>query len=218
MKKHVFLAFAAIALLCTACNGIFPWIYSPAPPKTGFGFVETDESTHSGTIFIDATDYAKWTYINFAKKTIDTSNIRMEEPEPANWDFAIHRYDVKTNNGAALQTEHFSLHVFKGNGVSLSGDFSPDTLSRVAYDMSGMMDNNVLYTDSHLNKVLCKWLDVNTSQMPPIYTLSNRVYILRLSNGQYAALLFTNYMNSASVKGYVTIRYVFPVKVNVLQP
>ncbi|MBQ5993335.1 MAG: HmuY family protein [Bacteroidales bacterium] len=210
-NRHLFLFFILVGLLSSACNGIFAWIYNPVPEKPAYGFIETDEASHRGTIFLDAHDYAKWTYVNLRRQMIDTANILMGEPDPDDWDFAIHRYDVKTNNGAALETHFTTLEDFSEGGLSFSGSFTYDTLSRIAIDMSGMMDGNVLYADSYLNPLLCNWLDVNTSQMPPIYTLSGKVYVLQLANGQYAALKFTNYMNAASTKGYVTIQYVFPI-------
>ncbi len=211
MKKCVNTLILAMSVsLFSGCNGIFSWIYDPAPQKTTFGFVETDPTTHSGTIYIDATDYVKWTYIHLAEMKIDTSNAK-NDIEPADWDFAIHRYDVKTNNGAAMETDYTSIdQIIEGN-ISLSGVFTPDTFSKVMVDVSDMMNGNIEYADSYINPVLNKWLDVNTDQMPPIYTLSNKVYILQLSNDQYAALQFTNYMSSTSAKGFVTIRYVFPI-------
>jgi hypothetical protein len=47
--------------------------------------------------------------------------------------------------------------------------------------------------------------------MPPSYTLSNKIYILKLADGSKAALKLENYMNDAAVKGYMTIRYMYPV-------
>ncbi len=42
--------------------------------------------------------------------------------------------------------------------------------------MSGMMDGNIIYTESYRNTVLSSWLDVNTATMPPVYTMSNQVF------------------------------------------
>ena len=43
----------------SACDGILEGIYdSPAASDSNeLGFIRTDPSTHSGTIYIDATDY-----------------------------------------------------------------------------------------------------------------------------------------------------------------
>ena len=78
--------------------------------------------------------------------------------------------------------------------------------------MSQMMDGVIIYAEDYYNPCLSKWLNVNTSTMPPIYTLSGKVYIFRLSDDTYAALRLTNFMNDAAVKGFMTIDYLYPVQ------
>jgi len=184
-------------------------MYDKGPIRTELGFVEINDDTHSGTIYVDATDYTKWTYINLAEQTVEIRDIN--EVEPAEWDFALHRYDVKTNNGTVVETSASSIGEIMGGDFYAMGEYVPDMLSEVAIDMSGMVFGNIEYAESYLNPVLCQWLDVNIERMPPIYTLSNKVYLLQLSNGQQAVLLFTNYMNAAGKKGYITIRYLYPM-------
>ena len=46
--------------------------------------------------------------------------------------------------------------------------------------------------------------------MPPTYTLSNKVYLVKLKVGTDAAVRLTNYMNASSVKGFMTIDYIYP--------
>ena len=49
-------------LLFPACDGILDGIYNQPRTTTGYGFNPNGDGT--GTLFIDATDYAQWTYIN----------------------------------------------------------------------------------------------------------------------------------------------------------
>ena len=91
----------------SACDGILEGIYdSPAASDSNeFGFIRTDPSTHSGTIYIDATDYRRWTFIDFHTQKVDSVNVTdSDQKEPEEWDIAVHRYDVKTNAGAVLET------------------------------------------------------------------------------------------------------------------
>ncbi len=223
-KSGSILVWLSILTLCCSCNGIFSGIYDDPQTATGddYGFISIDQSNNSGTIYIDATNYMQWTYIDFNKKsievkTIDTTNVNNNDiadagiEEPQNWDFAVHRYDVKTNNGAAKATQFATLDELRNSATRPDGsDFTADIIGKVTVDMSNMMDGNIKYISSPINKVLSQWLDVNTSEMPPIYTLSKQVYFLHLANGEYAALLFSNYMNEKSVKGYITIDYIYP--------
>ena len=86
-----------------------------------------------------------------------------------------------------------------------------DTETQITIDMSGMMEGNILYATSSYNAELAKWLDVDTSTMPPIYTLSNKVYILRMADGTYAALRLTAFRNEQNTSGHLTIEYAYPL-------
>ena len=66
--------------------------------------------------------------------------------------------------------------------------------------MSGMMEGNIKYTEDYRNDILSGWLNVDTSSMPPIYTMSNQVYLIRLKDNTYAAIRFTNYTNARGIK------------------
>ena len=67
----------------------------------------------------------------------------------------------------------------------------------------------VSYT--HLNDILSGWLNVDTSSMPPIYTMSNQVYLIRLKDNTYAAIRFTNYTNARGIKGYIDFDFLYPL-------
>lgn len=221
MKKISSIFILSLLLVfCCSCNGILGSIYDNKPiadESTGqqYGFIEIDKANNSGTIYINASDYMQWTYVNLHNKTIeikviDTANVDAQT-EPQDWDFALHRYDVKTNKGAVQATQFATLDELRNSGTRPDGSgFSVDTLGNVTVDMSGMMDGNIKLVPSSINRILSQWLDVNTSVMPPIYTLSKRVYFLQLANKEYAALLFTNYINEESEKGYITIKYIYP--------
>ena len=208
--KKVFCLFA-LAFAIASCNGIFSGLYDEVETTAPFGFKLVNEAEGSGTIYLDVRDYEKWTYINLRERTIDSANMVKDEPEPQHWDFALHRYDVKTNGGAARETEFLTMDALMAHGHYDEGTFTADTAGRVVVDMSTMMDGYLGYHDSNINKVLSRWLNVDTSTMPPIYTLSGKVYVLRLADGTFAALLFTDFMDEASVKGFATIKYIYPL-------
>ncbi len=210
MKK--LLVVICLSLILISCDGIVGSLYDEVETASmPFGFKEINENDNSGVIFIDTRDYEKWTYINLKDKIVDTANIVKGDVEPLKWDFAMHRYDVKTNGGAARQTDFVSFEDLTASGNYENGVFVPDTMGKVIVDMSGMMNGIVVYHDTNINKELSRWLNVDTSTMPPIYTLSGKVYLLRLDDGSYAALLFTDFMNESSVKSYITIRYIYPL-------
>ena len=198
-----------------SCNGMFSDVYDDPIENEikEFGFIEIDKTTNSGLIYIDAQSYTEWTYINFKDYTTDTVQIEDNVIEPTTWDFAVHRYDTKTNGASVLETGFTGLSTLKSSGKIPEGTYVEDiwTTSKIAIDMSGMMEGNIKYSESNYNKELSKWLNVDTSGMPPTYTMSNKVYVIRLKDSTYAAVRLKNFMNSSAIKGFMTIEYIYPL-------
>lgn len=213
-----FLSGIIVALSITACNGIFGGIYdSPEPdPVTDggqqYGFINVDDQNHTGRIFIDASDFTKWHYIDLHNRQITTTAI---DGKPAGaWDFAIHRYDAKTNNGKVAELGVSDFGSLPAVSSIPKDHFIPDKFStdRIIIDLSQMMSGIIVYAKDYYNPCLSKWLNLDLSIMPPIYTLSGNVYLLNMPDGTYAALYLVNYMNDAAKKGFMTIDYKYPVQ------
>lgn len=209
MKSLVFLVMTGAAMtLLSSCNGILSDMYDSAEPTedSDFGFSNVTTPGEPARLYIDATAYDKWTYIDF--HTLKTTTLSVDEPAPQQWDIAVHRYDAKTNDGAVSETGATS---FAGD-LSIIEPFAKDifTTNQIACDMSTMMDGYITYTESDYNATLSRWLDVDTSTMPPIYTPSNKVYIVQLKDGSYVALRLVSFMDSSGVKGFLDIEYKYP--------
>lgn len=203
-----------VMLSLSACNGILEDIYDePRTDATNeYGFVDIDNKMHTGRIYIDATDYTEWQYIDLHNKKVITRGV-FDTP-PATWDVAVHRYDAKTNKGQVAESvanDFNSLSVMDAINENL---FVADewTTDKITIDMSQMMDGIISYAEDYYNPCLSKWLHVDTSMMPPIYTLSGKIYMLHLSDGSYAALRLTNFMNDSAIKGFMTIDYLYPIQ------
>ena len=196
---------AALGALCaglSACN-----VYD----DPGDGGSSSGEGYFSN---VDATSYTDWVYIDLRGGT--SEKLGMEAEAPAEWDFAMHRYDCKTNGGSVFETGYTVLddavEAWKAgtfDDVSWVADvWSTD---KIIVDMSGMMDGNIEYAETYYNAEFTKWLDLDLSVMPPVYTPSDKVYLLKTAAGEVAAVRFGNYMNDAGVKGYISFEYVFPL-------
>lgn len=206
---------AAAALLpLQACDGLFGDLYDEpqAEVKKEYGFVSVDAATNSGRIYVNATSYTEWHYVDFKTQEVVTRGV--DDEAPAQWDFALHRYDTKTNGGSVAETDATELSRLRGTGMPAADAFAPDTMTtrRIIVDMSGMMEGRIGYAASPYSRTLSRWLNVDTSIMPPVYTSSNRVYLLRMADGSVAALRLANFMNDAAVKGYMTIDYQYPAE------
>lgn len=204
----------------SSCDGILDGIYDDADDE-GTTSITTDEESTRGSIYINITDYYSWIYFNVHDPKLDTLTIDLSldndeilADEPEEWDLAFHRWDVRTNGGAALETEYTSLDDLEASGEIPSGDYVEDEwYEYVSVDMSGMMSGEIGYMACYVNHELGKYMDVDTSGMPPSYTPSGKVYMVRFSDGTYMALIVSNYLNSSGVKGYLTIDYIYPYEV-----
>lgn len=200
----------AIVVSLLSCNGIYD---DPSEMP-----VEEEENAFS---LVDCTSYTNWTYFNLADGTSQTLDYQADEAEiAAGWTFAMHRYDCKTNGGGAYETSFSTLDeltaALSGGTFSLpaANDYEADVADSVTVDMSHMMEGYLVYAKSTVNTVLGRWLDVDTSNMPPNYTQSNKVYLIRTSGGEVAAISFTGYSNpyEYNTKGYISFDYIFPVQ------
>jgi hypothetical protein len=217
MKKRntiMFILSGVAAMLLSACNGMFEGIYDVESEEnvSEYGFTSLSSASDAGTVYVDASSYTRWIYINFHNLTVDSTSV--SETPHGDWDLAVHRYDAKTNSGAVAATNATDFADIVAGNYQLSTDYTNDewTTNKIVTDMSTMMDGYLSYADSYYNSLLSEWLNVDTSNMPPSYTLSGKIYIVRLADGTKAAVKLNNYMNSSAIKGYLTINYMYPVK------
>ena len=203
----------AIVVLLSACDGLFEDVYDNNKSTSS-------TEVKSGEFTVDATSYTQWHYVSIGTDSVSfyTAEIASDGTEtgiPDKWDIALHRYDVKTNGCTAAETNFTSISdlqaaLSEDPQLLASLDFKADSLTqkKIIIDMSGMMQGIIGYQESMYNARLSQWLNVDTSVMPPIYTMSHKVYVLSVPDGRYYALYLVNYMNEKSVKGHMTVQYV----------
>lgn len=205
MNKHLIkiIAGATSIGLLSACDGIMSGIYDEPDNGVNIGF------ENEGKIFIDATSYTQWVYIDFSDKS--TVTLSYEEEAPEKWDIAVHRYDVKTNGAKVIETDYSDFNDAL-NATIDKADLVEDiwTTSQIVIDMSTMMDGYLGYTESYFNPELSMWLKVDTNTMPPIYIPSGKVYIIYLTDSTRVGVKLLNYMNDLQIKGYMTMQYIYP--------
>ena len=90
-KCAALLAICLYAVIFSSCEGMFDGIYdSPqdngydTSQETKYGFVSYDSLSHKGVLYLDMTDYKRWTYLSFKDMTLQ--NIAIPETLTGNWD------------------------------------------------------------------------------------------------------------------------------------
>ena len=174
-----------------------------------------------GQYYVDATDYAQWVYINLhtPTPTITTSTISLDDMSetgaPSEWDIAHHRYDVKTNGAAVVMTPYHTIEDLEMAGMPQECQWVADEFSDecVTVDMSHMMEGYLVYAPGYKNTELGKWVNVDTSNMPPNYAMYDNVMLIRFADSTYAAIQLVNFMSTDryQIKGWMTVNYQYPV-------
>lgn len=137
-----------------------------------------------------------------------------EQPAPEKWSFAVHRNNVRTNGGGVCETQLTDIGQLKFSREELEkftyvGDEWTETA--VWADQSQMLNSLVGSQGIAINTLLSSWLRLDVPPMPPAFTHNDHVFILRLSDGTFAALQLANYLSPTGAKCYLTINYKYPI-------
>ena len=134
------------------------------------------------------------------------------QEDAAEWQFAVHHFEARTNKGAVIETQYTSIAQLPAASTFNDKEFTADVWSTtdVLYDLTGMLAYHIGYQNSSVNQVLSRWVNMDFSTPPPVYTQSGKVYIVRTAEGKYAALQLLNYMSPTGSKGYLTIDILYP--------
>ncbi len=158
---------------------------------------------------LDVSAYDKWVYVSLEDGTSVAKGI--EEAAPEKWDIAMHRENVKTNEGSAIKTYETSFDAL--TAIPEGSVFMPDVLTytEVVIDNSQMMQEIIIYDTTEINMVLEDW--VTRSGMPPVYSVQPNVYVVRTKEGKYAKIQFTSYKGgeTGDETGFATFTYAYPV-------
>ncbi len=170
---------------------------------------EKDETTsQSGKVIeINASAYNAWTYFSFDEDTVVSIT---DYTTSTNWDIAFHRSDVRVNCGQAGPGQGGSYNMGKVNFNSVTeapaDGYSLNTTIQIleSYTMPPT------YVTVPGDTLVSKWMTITTSNTaPPTYNYSDNIYVIRTAKGKYAKIWLTNYFNSQSQSGHITMKYAY---------
>ena len=210
MKVKSILAMALLALFTTSCSD------DDDEPKlpTSEGVKEMTVSTadYSEWIYINlktgetqsATVAGPWKYIGGEDEVMDEKNPDMKGSVPANWDIAVHYYEIRTNEGMAVATTATDFaQVTELPATGWESDKAVKAEDQtIIVDMKNMMKGQVGYADGVINPVLCKWVTKTpTGSMPPYtYDVTKNVYVVKCKDGNWAKLKFSDRLDGDGKK------------------
>ena len=224
MKKLSLLTLLVL-LLCAACDKPVPkpTPESPNTPDTpAVPPANPEKEWRTKTMTIDATDYTKWVYLNFASGEL------IEVTDPINdlsWDLGLHRYDFKTNGGSSGKGQGSAVRISKQK--NLTAEIPTPADDQWILDREGLLLMNFVnngdgnhqtkYEMQMANFLLsseCDGLGGFTNQgiitqegMPPQVYIDNAIFLIRTASGEIARLRVHDYQNNKKVRGHITIEY-----------
>lgn len=157
---------------------------------------------------IDARSYQDWVYFSFesgAVVEIDPENFS----ESLVWDIAFHRNDVRLNCG---ESGSGLAGAYTTDKTGLSEVFTAPETGYVVDATKTIMTKFVLpepiFEEQPANLEI-NWLEVDTSNPPPVYTLHDKVFVVRTASGKYAKIKFTNYLGNMNETMIISMSYVY---------
>ena len=177
---------------------------------------ETEEGHNAATQEQKAGQYMYW--FDVFKQGIKNNSFAYYTPtaaqtDPESWTIAVHRNNVRTNGGAALETQYTSMDQLP----ETSSEFHDKTFTADEWSENEVWDSQKLMLQSYvpsqgiaINKVISSWLTLEIPPMPPSFYHNNHVFILRLKDGTYAALQLANYLSPSGTACHLTINYKYP--------
>ena len=209
MKKTILLSLAALMtlLLCASCNK------DNNEPKLA-----------TKKIVVDASDYTKWVYINFAKGEV----VSVSNPETdLSWDLGLHRYDFKTNGGTSGKGKGAAARTTQKD---LMADIPAPKDSEWTLDREGMLlmkfgankdgKHDIEYKKQSANFLLTSepkgqgkpgYLNkgiISMAGMPPTVTVDPSVFLVRSAAGQIVYVRVLDYQNATKQRGHITLEYI----------
>lgn len=149
-----------------------------------------------------------WIYFSFITQSevsgIDHSNYK----DLDTWDIAFNRFNVRTNSGISTNnigqggaydtqsTDWASVMEAPGNNYIVD-----DTIQILE------SDTTYEYMNSTGSVELNKWLEF--SGPPPVYTMSDHIYIVKTAKSKYAKIWLKSYHSDADESGHITFKYAY---------
>jgi hypothetical protein len=192
MKKIVYscIVLAGLLLAFTACES-----EDPDP------IVEDNWET----VTLDATAYESWVYFSFSENAeVAISDYR----NSMDWDIGFHRYDVRLNCGTSGPGQGGSQSMGVVDFESVTE--APESGYSLNDSIGVILESGVWeYTNVPGDTVLSTWMNIDFSNPPPKYTLSNEIYVIRTADGRYARIWLKDYFDDKSSSGHVTMQYTY---------
>ncbi len=172
---------------------------------------QTTSLIEEGEVLIEYIDMEQWRYFSFEANDTVGSTSADKTRQGLDWDIAFHYYDIRLNGGLSGNGEGAALLVEGAdsidgwNSVVKAPDSGYQTDKKGMILTSAMPMKKINVSRSHVitgnmdifGGELGTW--VNSKDMPPAYTTTDQIFIIKTAKGNYCKIWLT-FFNSSSLK------------------
>lgn len=164
---------------------------------------------------INAKDYGKWIYFSFEQKKIVGESALKEFKDGLDWDIAFNRYNIRLNGGTSGKGKAAAKKM--DGQKKLSGWKAVVEAPNDGYqadDSIAIMVGHKMpptFVKIAASKVITggkKGTWVTMSGMPPTFTVTDQIFVLKTAKGNYAKIWLKQYVGADNKGGSVVMKYV----------
>ncbi len=170
-----------------------------------------------GELTIDATAFDKWVYVSLETGAIVATEDVHAKRAGTDWDIAFHRYDVRLNGGKSGEGKAGAYLAPDKKGKSgwdaitqaLPTGYIQDELIQMltAYTMPSPTFENISASPVIKGGDQGTW--VTKKGMPPTYTVTNQIFVIKTAKGKYGKLWLKQYIDANKKGGHITFKYAY---------
>ncbi len=166
-----------------------------------------NDNSKSATMLINAASNDDWVYFSFESgDSLDVTDPKTSDA----WDLAFKRYHLATNSGSSGNAKG---GVYNAGKVSMASVTEAPTSGYVVDDSVSIVDhsqNPPAVYNMAASSALAGWIEFDLSQMPPIPSYSDSIYVIKTAKGNYAKIHIKDYYGGDGTKsGMIEFDYVF---------
>jgi hypothetical protein len=126
------------------------------------------------------------------------------------WDLGLQLSTIRTNSGTSGPGQAGAIDMGEVDFASITeAPVSGYTADETGTVYTGMPPTADKTFRCGVNNVLDAWIIVDTSNPPPKYTISNKIFVVKTADGKYAKVWFKDYFDDRANSGHVTFDYVY---------
>ena len=172
----------------------------------------TNPTIKTGEVTLSKTELYKddWVYFSFETGAEVSGLDSLNYKSNTNWDIAFHSRLGRTNSGMSTENGLGGIYEsgtdFSAVEVVVENSLTTDSIVKLISGINYI--SGPIYKDVTGNFTFDGAIDADNSH-PPIYTVNNKVYVIKTANGKYAKIQITSFADDQGESGHIVFKYAY---------